>query len=183
MNAILKLGVLMFATAAMSAAEPVTFHARTAHGGKWSDAQTWEGARQPQAGDFVQVRAGHAVTYDVDSSTALRMLHVAGTLTFSREKNTLLDVGLIKIEPGETTSEDGFNCHDEASNNCWKMSFSATSKALLPVRITRARDVLSKPMAARCFWMKLATCRLKPRPGFCASCSKANTPPLAGAHQ
>jgi len=99
---------------ARSAAEPVVFNARTAHGGKWSDAQTWEGARKPQAGDFVQVRAGHVVTYDVDSSAALRLLHVAGTLTFSREKDTLLDVGLIKIEPGETTSEDGFNCHDEA---------------------------------------------------------------------
>ena len=97
-----------------SAAEPVVFNARTAHGGKWSDAQTWEGARKPQAGDFVQVRAGHVVTYDVNSSDALRLLHVAGTLTFSREKDTLLDVGLIKIEPGETTSEDGFNCHDEA---------------------------------------------------------------------
>ncbi len=101
-------------TAAMAAAEPVVFNARTAHGGKWSDAQTWEGGRQPQAGDFVQVRAGHVVTYDVDSSAALRLLHVAGTLTFSREKNTLLDVGLIKIEPGDTTTEDDFNCHDEA---------------------------------------------------------------------
>ena len=114
MNAILKLGALVFATAAMSAAEPVVFNARTARGGKWSDAQTWEGARPPQAGDFVQVRSGHAVTYDVDSGAALRMLHVAGTLTFSREKNTLLDVGLIKIEPGDTTTEGGFNCHDEA---------------------------------------------------------------------
>src|SRR6185295_3568430 len=80
--------------------------------GKWSDAQTWVGSRQPQTGDFVQVRAGHAVTYDVHSNVALRMLHVAGTLTFSRDVSTLLDVGLIKIEPGETTTEDGFNCHD-----------------------------------------------------------------------
>ena len=35
------------------------------------------------------------------SDLALRMLHVAGTLTFSREVSTLLDVGLIKVEPGE----------------------------------------------------------------------------------
>ena len=92
----------------------VVFHARTAQSGQWSDVKTWEGGRQPQAGDYVQVRAGHAVTYDVNSAAALRMLHVAGKLTFSREKSTLLDVGLIKIEPSETTTEDGFDCHEEA---------------------------------------------------------------------
>src|SRR5262249_46970614 len=32
-------------------------------------------------------------------------------LVFSREQSTLLDVGLIKIEPGESTTEDGFDCH------------------------------------------------------------------------
>lgn len=113
MKIFLPLFALLLATR-IFALEPVVFTARTAQSGNWSDAQTWEGGRQPQAGDFVQVRAGHFVTYDVDSSAALRLLHVAGTLTFSREKDTLLDVGLIKVEPGETTSEDGFNCHDEA---------------------------------------------------------------------
>lgn len=68
----------------LCAAEPVVFQARTSQSGKWSDAQTWAGGRQPQAGDFVQVRAGHVVTYDVASPAALRMLHVAGKLTFSR---------------------------------------------------------------------------------------------------
>ncbi len=101
-------------TVALSAEEPVVFNARTTQSGKWSDARTWEGGRKPQASDFVQVRAGHVVIYDVNSSDALRMLHVAGTLAFSREVSTLLDVGLIKVEPVETTTEDGFNCHDEA---------------------------------------------------------------------
>lgn len=50
---------------------------------------------------------------DVVSRDGLRMLHLAGTLTFSREKSTLLEVGLIKIEPGETATEDGFDCHAE----------------------------------------------------------------------
>ena len=68
----------------------------------------------PRAGDRVQVRAGHTVTYDAQSKDALRMIHVAGTLTFSREKSTRLEVGLIKIEPGETTTEDGFDCHADA---------------------------------------------------------------------
>jgi hypothetical protein len=93
------------------AAEPVTFDARTARSGNWSAVETWVGVRVPQAGDFVQVSPGHAVVYDVHSDTALRMVHVAGQLTFSREKSTLIDVGLIKIEPGESTTEDGFECH------------------------------------------------------------------------
>jgi hypothetical protein len=113
MNPLLISLAWLFSTALL-AAEPVVFHARTAQNGNWSDARTWEGGRRPQAGDFVQVRGGHAVTYDVNSSDALRMLHVAGTLTFSREVSTLLEVGLIKVEPGETTTEDGFNCHDDA---------------------------------------------------------------------
>ena len=114
MKFILTLHCTLILTTATFAAEPVVFHARTAQSGPWSDAQSWVGGRAPQAGDFVQVRTGHTVTYDVDSNAALRMLHVAGTLTFSRDKSTLLDVGLIKIEPGETTTEDGFNCHEEA---------------------------------------------------------------------
>jgi len=98
-------------TALAAVADPVVFQARTVQSGDWSDAATWQDARAPKAGDFVQVRAGHVVTYDVHSTDALRMVHVAGTLSFSREKSTLLDVGLLKIEPGETTTEDGFDCH------------------------------------------------------------------------
>jgi G8 domain-containing protein len=106
------LSALLLANATF-AAEPMVFQARTTHSGNWSDVETWEGGRQPQSGDFVQVRTGHTIVYDADSSDALRMIHVAGTLTFSREKSTLLVVGLLKIEPGETTIEDGFDCHDE----------------------------------------------------------------------
>jgi hypothetical protein len=104
---------LVLATAAF-AADPVVFNARTAGSGNWSHAKTWAGERLPQAGDFVQVRTGHTVTYDVDSGDPLRMVHVAGTLTFSREKSTLLVAGLIRIEPGETTTEGGFDCHSVA---------------------------------------------------------------------
>ncbi|MEO8495510.1 MAG: G8 domain-containing protein [Planctomycetota bacterium] len=102
---------MLCAAASSAAAEPVVFQARTVQSGNWSDAATWQDGRVPKAGDFVQVRAGHAVTYDVHSNAALRMVHVAGTLSFSRTKSTLLDVGLLKIEPGEATTEDGFDCH------------------------------------------------------------------------
>ncbi len=95
-------------------ADDVTFDARTAKSGAWSDAATW-GGRAPKAGERVQVRAGHVVTYDVESAEALRMIHVAGTLTFSRTKNTRLEVGLLRVTPGDACGEDGFDCHDTAS--------------------------------------------------------------------
>ena len=94
-------------------ADPVAFDARSAKSGPWSDAATWGGA-VPAAGSRVQVRAGHVVTYDVEASPALRMVHVAGTLSFSRTKNTRLDVGLLRVTPGDSCSEDGFDCHDDA---------------------------------------------------------------------
>lgn len=93
--------------------EPVKFDAVSAKSGPWSEAATW-GGRVPAGGERVQVRAGDVVTYDVESAHALRMIHVAGTLTFSREKNTRLEVGLLRVTPGEACSEDGFDCHDDA---------------------------------------------------------------------
>jgi hypothetical protein len=56
------------------------------------------------------VRAGHTVTYDLASDRVIRSIHVAGTLTFARDKDTRLTVGLIKVQPGEDASEDGFDC-------------------------------------------------------------------------
>jgi G8 domain-containing protein len=88
----------------------VRFDARTARSGSWSDAATWEAGRAPRAGDRVQVRTGHRVIYDALSSDAIRMVHVAGTLTFTRDRSTRLDVGLLRIEAGEDVDEEGFDC-------------------------------------------------------------------------
>src|SRR5262249_22521755 len=70
---------------------------RSAASGPWSAPSTWEGNKVPGAGARVQVRAGHTVVYDVQSPAVLRSLHVAGTLTFAPDRDTRLDVGLIKI--------------------------------------------------------------------------------------
>src|SRR4051794_15367053 len=94
------------------AEEPVKFDARTVASGRWSDAKTWADQRMPKAGDRVQVRAGHAVVYDVESADALRMVHVAGTLRFARDRNARLDVGLLRVSDDEETTGGGFNCHD-----------------------------------------------------------------------
>jgi hypothetical protein len=89
---------------------------RSAKSGPWSDAATWEGGKVPGAGARVQVREGHRVVYDVVSDKAVRLLHVAGTLTFAPDRDTRLDVGLLKIQPGDECSEDGFDCDGHAAS-------------------------------------------------------------------
>jgi hypothetical protein len=83
---------------------------RSVRSGRWSDPATWQGGKVPSAGSCVQIRAGNSVTYDVDSDKAIRTIHVAGTLTFARDRTTRLDVGLIKIQAADEASEDGFDC-------------------------------------------------------------------------
>ncbi len=87
---------------------------RSAKSGPWSAAATWDGGKVPGAGAKVQVQSGHTILYDVTSDAALRMLHVAGTLTFAPDRDTRLDVGLILIQPGVEASEQGFDCDAHA---------------------------------------------------------------------
>jgi hypothetical protein len=82
----------------------------SAGSGLWSAPATWEGGRVPPAGARVQIRQGHVVRYDRDADQAIRSIHVAGTLTFAPDRDTRLDVGLIKIQPGSDASENGFDC-------------------------------------------------------------------------
>lgn len=89
---------------------------RTGNSGSWADGSTWERGRGPEAGDVVLIRPGHRVIYDVASETPIRAIHVGGVLTFSREKDTLLCAGLIRIAPGEECKEEGFDCHAKLSD-------------------------------------------------------------------
>src|SRR5262249_20633558 len=86
-----------------------------AQSGPWSAATTWEGGKVPAAGARVQVRTGHTVSYDLKSDQVIRSIHVAGTLSFARDRDTRLDVGLIKIQPGEDATEEGFDCEAHAA--------------------------------------------------------------------
>lgn len=106
----IALALAALAPAAAPAEDGPRFDARSARSGRWSDPATWEGERAPRAGDRVQVQSPHAVIYDVESEAALRMVHVAGTLAFSRERSTRLEVGLLKVQAGGDASEDGFTC-------------------------------------------------------------------------
>jgi len=83
---------------------------RTARSGAWSAPTTWEGGKVPGKGDRVQVRTGDRVTYDMTDSKPIRSIHIAGFLTFATDRDTLLEVGLIKIQAGADASENGFDC-------------------------------------------------------------------------
>jgi hypothetical protein len=58
----------------------------------------------------VLIRAGHRVTFDFQTKEPVRGINIAGTLTFATDRDTRLDVGLIKIEASDTYSESGFDC-------------------------------------------------------------------------
>jgi G8 domain len=85
---------------------------RSAASGRWSEAATWEGAKVPTGGARVQVRAGHVVTFDTKTEGPIRSIHVAGTLRFDPQRDTRLDVGLIKVQAGDDASESGFDCEN-----------------------------------------------------------------------
>lgn len=82
----------------------------SAHSGAWSSPGTWRGGVVPGAGARVIIRPGHAVRYDVRSDQAVRSIHIAGKLSFARDRDTRLDVGLLRVQPGEDTGEEGFTC-------------------------------------------------------------------------
>ncbi len=83
---------------------------RSAQSGPWSNPATWEQGQAPAAQAKVQIREGHTVTYDLAKGPVIRFIHVAGTLTFARDRDTRLDVCLIKIQAGAMATDEGFHC-------------------------------------------------------------------------
>jgi hypothetical protein len=108
-GAVLPLLILIVVVSLSTAAETPTL-IKSAGSGAWSAPATWEGGKVPPAGARVQVRTGHTVIYDLNSDQVIRSIHVAGTLRFPHDRDTRLDVGLIKIQPGSDSSENGFDC-------------------------------------------------------------------------
>ncbi len=83
---------------------------RSAQSGPWSSPTTWTGGKVPGTGARVLIREGHRVVYDVQSDRVIRAINIAGILDFANNKDTRLDVGLIKIQAGDEYSEEGFDC-------------------------------------------------------------------------
>ncbi|MGC4003781.1 MAG: G8 domain-containing protein [Pirellulales bacterium] len=84
---------------------------RSIASGDWSAGSTWDLNRVPRQGDRVLIREGHRVRYDVESKDVVRMIQIAGSLEFAADRDTLLNVGLIKIINNEDLTEQGFDCH------------------------------------------------------------------------
>src|SRR5262249_1205782 len=83
---------------------------RTAQGGAWSAPATWEGGKVPSGNVRVLVREGHRVTYDLQAVQPIRSVTICGVLSLAHDRDTRLDVGLIRIQAGEDCTEDGFAC-------------------------------------------------------------------------
>ena len=67
--------------------------------GKWSHPKTWQPNRVPQTGDQVLVQTGTKVIYDVNSDAIIRSIKVSGDLIFARDRDTLLNVGVLRVQP------------------------------------------------------------------------------------
>src|SRR4051794_12948382 len=84
---------------------------KSANSGDWSAPTTWQGGKVPAAGSKVHVQAGHVVRYDANSTQVIRSVHLDGTLTFATDRDTRLEVGLIRVNASGTTDEEGFDCN------------------------------------------------------------------------
>ena len=102
---------------------------RSAASGPWSESATWEGNHVPAAGARILICPGHIVTYDVSSDAAIRAIQIGGTLTFARDRDTLLNVGLLRIAPGDQYSEEGFECDAHLPKAAMPISRGRPSKS------------------------------------------------------
>src|SRR5262245_17511774 len=113
---------------------------RSAQSGPWSAPRTWAGGKVPGTGARVLIREGHRVVYDVHSDQPIRGINVAGVLSLATDRNTRLDVGLIRIQAGDQYSEEGFDCDGHFESADAAKSRPAlevgTPAAPLPVRYT-----------------------------------------------
>jgi hypothetical protein len=117
-----------------AAAAPVV---RSRQSGLWSAAGTRDGGRVPAAGAVVLVRQGHAVVYDIAAADVIRAVHVAGTLTFADDRDTRLDVGLIKVRADADLREEGFespaHAHQKGAYGAANAHSAADATAALSV--------------------------------------------------
>ncbi|MEX2215073.1 MAG: G8 domain-containing protein [Phycisphaeraceae bacterium] len=69
--------------------------------GPWSKAATWKGGKVPVEGSTVLISQGTRVVYDTESEKPIREIQVSGTLSFARDRNTVLTVGLLRVTPAK----------------------------------------------------------------------------------
>ncbi|MEA3207204.1 MAG: hypothetical protein QOE70_261 [Chthoniobacter sp.] len=122
----------------------LSFDVRSIRSGAWSDPKTWEPAHVPAQGERVLVSTQTRVSYDVESATVIRLVQVAGELRFVRDRNTSLNVGLLKVQNSERCSESGFRCDLHAVTE-------AGEPSALPSTVRPALEVgtLEEPIPAQ----------------------------------
>lgn len=116
----LLLAVLVLcAQTAMSQSKPteIDFSVRTVKSGNWSDPKIWKPARVPKQNDRVLITRGHRVVYDVKSEQVIRLLQIVGTLSFARDRDTELNVGVMKVQNSDHCTESGFACDFHGVND------------------------------------------------------------------
>jgi hypothetical protein len=109
MNRVLFLFLLSVVTVS-GQKNPLKFSVRSVGDGDWSSARTWEPKRVPTAGDRVLISPGTVVRFDAKATPVIRLLQVAGTLRFARDRSTELNVALLKVQGGNRCTERGFAC-------------------------------------------------------------------------
>jgi hypothetical protein len=119
-------------------APPVDFSVTSIKNGDWSNAATWSPQRVPKAGDRVLIAPGTKVRFDARTTPTIRLIQVAGTMDFARDRSTELNVGLLKVQAGTHCTERGFACD-------FTKAHTASTNAKLP---TLEIGTLQKPIPA-----------------------------------
>ena len=95
---------------AQSKDDIIKFSHRSVRDGNWSDSKTWQNGKVPGEEARVLITGNTTVVYNVKSETPIRLIQVVGTLRFARDRDTELNVGIIKVQNSSTCSEGGFAC-------------------------------------------------------------------------
>jgi hypothetical protein len=90
--------------------EAVQFSVQSIADGDWTNPKIWQPQRLPKAGDRVLVSSRTSVRFDAKTTPVIRLIQVAGTLRFARDRSTELNVCLLKVQAGNKCTERGFAC-------------------------------------------------------------------------
>jgi hypothetical protein len=91
----------------------IQFDVRSVKDGNWSDPTIWSPAKVPVAGNRVMISRNTRVVYDVKRDDVLRLVQIVGTVAFARDRDTELNVSVLKVQNSDDCSESGFACDFE----------------------------------------------------------------------
>ena len=122
---------------------------KSVRSGPWSDAKTWAPAKVPGENSTVVIDGGTVVTYDIDSATAIREVQVTGKLTFARDRNTRLVVGLLRVTPPRAAGDTGVEDIDKHAHGDTHGDEGADPTNGPALEVGTAADPIPAPFTAR----------------------------------